>query len=135
MPRKNNTSTVESPITTDDLIQSWIDAIHSGNMDLSKTQTRALKFLAVARGPVTFRRISEETGIDMAWVPVAIGYVDPDKRRANEISHRRPSLLTLGWVSTIMLPPKHGKGKESRCYRITPEGRTALKRILKEEAE
>ncbi len=85
--------------------------------------SRILKVLGIAKGPLSRRVISENASVDLAWLGDTLGQVNPEVRKVREAKKGYRSLLTLGYAK--MTTPD-SEGKEKRVYEITEAGRKVL---------
>lgn len=99
---------------------------------LSLPQVRVLQCLAKAKGPLTRVKITERIGNKTGVVTGrAIGYSDPEKRKAFEQSKDggfRPSLLSLGYVKEYELKiPEDGINET--VVELTKSGKAAFAKL------
>jgi hypothetical protein len=87
-------------------------------------QVRILKALSETKGVLSRTRIAEEAGVSQGQLPVYLGHVDPERRKAAAARWGIISLLERGYVDEVVVDIE---GKKERDYEITPAGREALK--------
>lgn len=90
-------------------------------------QLKILAALAKSGKWMSRKEVVEATGADNAWMTEWLGSNDPSKRAANDAKHF-PSLVTLAYVS---FDTQDRDGRDTTVYKITPEGRAALKTAQK----
>lgn len=99
---------------------------------LRKPQGRILVALAKAKAPLTRAKLADASGIDQAWVGDWIGYLDADKRSAQEAKIGYTSLITFGYVKVKEVTVDD---RATNAYEITATGRKAAEKFAAEQKE